>query len=230
MEQAVVVSLVLRDSLSLEGLRRILADHGFNVLQCARSLTDIPADELGPNQVVIVEASLIDAEGFQQVGLLIEQIPGLRVVLLDDNCHPNLLREALAHRVCGYILKSVPPMVFITMVSLVALGEKVIPSEMISLLPSMTFDQLRTSDDFARRYDLSERERQILEHLVTGMPNKLISREMEISEATVKATVKGIFRKMSVTNRTQAAILARQGDAMTALPHDHHDIANSSHN
>jgi DNA-binding NarL/FixJ family response regulator len=56
--------------------------------------------------------------------------------------------------------------------------------------------------------DLSDRENQILGCLVSGMPNKLIARKLNIAEATVKVHIKGLLRKLRVSNRTQAAILA----------------------
>ncbi len=59
-----------------------------------------------------------------------------------------------------------------------------------------------------KEISLSERESQILQYLVGGSSNKAIARELTISEATVKVHVKGLLRKVRVTNRTQAAIWA----------------------
>jgi two-component system, NarL family, nitrate/nitrite response regulator NarL len=57
---------------------------------------------------------------------------------------------------------------------------------------------------------LSRREHQIIDCLVGGMPNKSIARELNITEATVKVYVKGLLRKIKVSNRTQVAIWALQ--------------------
>jgi DNA-binding NarL/FixJ family response regulator len=59
-----------------------------------------------------------------------------------------------------------------------------------------------------RQADLSDRENEILGCLVSGMPNKQIARKLSIAEATVKVHIKGLLRKLRVSNRTQAAILA----------------------
>jgi two-component system nitrate/nitrite response regulator NarL len=59
-----------------------------------------------------------------------------------------------------------------------------------------------------RSLNLSEREKQILQCLVEGSANKLIARRLEIAEATVKVHIKGLLRKINVSNRTQAAIWA----------------------
>lgn len=59
-----------------------------------------------------------------------------------------------------------------------------------------------------RNLGLSERETQILQCLVEGYANKLIARRLDIAEATVKVHIKGLLRKINVSNRTQAAIWA----------------------
>jgi two-component system, NarL family, nitrate/nitrite response regulator NarL len=59
-----------------------------------------------------------------------------------------------------------------------------------------------------RQVDLSDRENEILGCLVSGHSNKIIARKLDIAEATVKVHVKGLLRKMQVSNRTQAAIRA----------------------
>lgn len=55
---------------------------------------------------------------------------------------------------------------------------------------------------------LSAREIDILRHLVAGLPNKAIAKQLNLGEETVKVHVKGILRKLNVRNRTQAAVLA----------------------
>ena len=57
---------------------------------------------------------------------------------------------------------------------------------------------------------LSEREREVLELLVEGLPNKLIARRLEISEKTVKSHLTRIFRELDLTDRTQAALRAER--------------------
>jgi DNA-binding NarL/FixJ family response regulator len=62
------------------------------------------------------------------------------------------------------------------------------------------------NDDVVGPLVLSDRERQVLHHLVNGHPNKIIARELGIAETTVKVHVKSVIRKMGVSNRTQAAM------------------------
>jgi DNA-binding NarL/FixJ family response regulator len=57
---------------------------------------------------------------------------------------------------------------------------------------------------------LSEREREVLAMVAQGLPNKLIARRLEISEKTVKAHLTSVFRRIGVTDRTQAALWAER--------------------
>jgi two-component system nitrate/nitrite response regulator NarL len=69
-----------------------------------------------------------------------------------------------------------------------------------------------------RQIDLSDRENEILGCLVSGHSNKIIARKLDIAEATVKVHVKGLLRKMQVSNRTQAAIRALQNPTGPVVP------------
>ena len=57
---------------------------------------------------------------------------------------------------------------------------------------------------------LSEREREVLRLVARGLPNKLIARELSISEKTVKTHLTSVFRTIGVTDRTQAALWAER--------------------
>lgn len=64
-----------------------------------------------------------------------------------------------------------------------------------------------------RRISFSPREKQVLQHFISGHSNKVVARDCNISEATVKVHAKGIYRKLGVINRTQAALWARENIA-----------------
>jgi two-component system nitrate/nitrite response regulator NarL len=68
--------------------------------------------------------------------------------------------------------------------------------------------QLRAQFEPRRPCGLTGREKQVIEGLVKGLTNKLIARQHDLTEATVKVHVKSILRKTGVLNRTQAALWA----------------------
>jgi DNA-binding NarL/FixJ family response regulator len=77
-------------------------------------------------------------------------------------------------------------------------------------MPTGIVAALRNADSNLGHSDLTLRQRRVLELLSTGLSNKRIARELDISEITVKAHVSAIFRKLGVTNRMQAGLEARR--------------------
>lgn len=211
MDSSVLTSLVVKSALTREGLRRILIDNGFGVAQAIASPGELDIEQLNGAHIVLYDGALLAPGGdIAPLAGLMAASPGSRIVLLVETFDFDLMNRAFAAGVHGYILQDVPYQSFLVMIQLVSLGEKVAPRELIDRLGERpTAPPEHQAADVATLYGLVEREREILECLVMGMPNKLISRRLGLSEATVKLHVKTIFRKMSVSNRTQAAMMAR---------------------
>ncbi|HJQ99723.1 MAG TPA: LuxR C-terminal-related transcriptional regulator [Candidatus Polarisedimenticolaceae bacterium] len=70
------------------------------------------------------------------------------------------------------------------------------------------------------RHALTAREAEILRHIAAGRSNREIGTALDITEGTVKGHLQRIYRKMHVTNRTQAAVLHRKLEARPHLPAD----------
>jgi two-component system nitrate/nitrite response regulator NarL len=86
-------------------------------------------------------------------------------------------------------------------------GEKMLPSSLADMLTS-DLDLIDNKSTKAQA-KLTDRERQILRCLSDGKTNKHIARELDITEGTVKVHLKGLMKKISAANRTQAALWAR---------------------
>lgn len=211
MDCSIPISLIVRSALTREGLRRILIDNGFGVAQSIGQPDALDTSQLEGAHIVLYDGSLLSKErNLEPIVEVMAAAPGCRLVLLVEAFDFDLMNRAFAAGVYGYILQDIPYQSFLMMVQLVSLGEKVAPSELIdSLVERPAPPPDNQAVDVATLYGLIERECDILECLVMGMPNKLISRRLGLSEATVKLHVKTIFRKMSVSNRTQAAMMAR---------------------
>jgi two-component system, NarL family, nitrate/nitrite response regulator NarL len=136
--------------------------------------------------------------------------PKSRKVVLSDQFDLEEVVDAFKYGVDGYIVKEISLEALMKSLRLVAMGEKVMPSQLAQHLSSM--EEKAQVPQFARNPDvtriLSEREITTLRYLLVGHANKVIARRLEISEATVKVYVKAILRKLRVSNRTQAAIWA----------------------
>ena len=93
---------------------------------------------------------------------------------------------------------------------LIALGEKVVPSNFVDTVSECGIERTMCSD-FDHEIEeakLSPRELDVLCCLMAGYANKVIARKLDVCEATVKVHVKAILRKLNVHNRTQAALWA----------------------
>ncbi|WNO54216.1 response regulator transcription factor [Stakelama saccharophila] len=135
--------------------------------------------------------------------------PGSRIVLLAENFDFDNMVAAFRAGAHGYIVKDIPCESLVGSLQLVALGERVLPGALVDRLPSSpAIGSALPAASGEIQELLSDREIEILRCLVIGYPNKLISRRLDISEATVKVHVKAILRKLKVQNRTQAAIYA----------------------
>ena len=104
----------------------------------------------------------------------------------------------------GYLLKSAPPQEVVRAIRAAHDGDAVIdPKAAGRLLEALARDAAR------RPQPLTPRERDVLTCVCRGMSNKAIARELGLAEKTVKTHVGHILAKLGVTDRTQAALLAR---------------------
>ena len=208
MPDTVKVALLGRNSIVREGLRRILDDENFHVIQSVEhpdSLLSIHADV--PEPLLIVMDGGADHDDLDNLRSLQRRFPEARFVLLSDSFDFDAMVRAFRLGVHGYIVKEISCKQLVGSLQLVAMGEKVMPSRLADALPAhATFFEAPETRKTLDSAALSDRELEILRCLIMGCPNKVISRRLEISEATVKVHVKAILRKLRVQNRTQAAI------------------------
>jgi DNA-binding NarL/FixJ family response regulator len=133
------------------------------------------------------------------------------VIMLTTFDHANYVRRALAEGAAGYLLKDATPddLEQAIKVAMSGGGNVLSPRVIQNLFESM--DDGTTDDTQPHRRPasaLTQRETDILGLLSEGRSNRDISRALYLSEKTVKAHLAAIFRKLGVSNRTQAAMAA----------------------
>lgn len=217
MQIKVQISLVGKNEIAREGLRQILSSEKFYIKESVAdpsgiiaSLT-IPAIGSDPH-VIIVDNSFEDS-GLEICRAIAAIKSNVRLVLLADRYVFEDVALAFQLGVDAVIIKEISCEPLIESISLVALGEKVFPSQLVKNLTNCA--PTHSNNDWtasAIASGLSAREIDILESIMKGMANKVIARQFDICEATVKVHVKAILRKLGVENRTQAATWAvKQG-------------------
>jgi len=144
--------------------------------------------------------------------------------VLSDRDEVDEVNRALAHGVRGYIPTSVEWEVAVAALRLISAGGTFVPADALRSTTAKLDDQpegeqQRRSDG----RDLTPRELSVIDLLREGRPNKLIARELEMQESTVKVHVRNILKKLNARNRTHAALVASRllgkGAEPVALPH-----------
>ncbi|MET0364213.1 MAG: response regulator transcription factor [Sphingobium sp.] len=211
MPNPIRIALLARNAIVREGLKRILSDEDFEITESVDHLSRLegmssPGDRGA--DLIVLDNGADDGE-LDNIRTLHERFPHARLVLLSDEFDMDTMATAFRMGAHGYIVKEISCAPLIGSLQLVAMGEKVMPTRLADEFPlKMSAYGHQDNDRGLADAHLSTREVEILQCLIMGHPNKIISRQLDISEATVKVHVKAILRKLHVQNRTQAAIWA----------------------
>ena len=147
--------------------------------------------------------------GMQAIREFGRRRPDLPVIVLSSSEDPQDIRRALALGALGYIPKSATPRTILSALQLVLSGSVYVPPVLLNAMAATTGPGAGPKGPGALTH-LTERQIDVLKQLCRGLSNKEISRELNLSEKTVKAHITAIFRTLNVVNRLQAAAIARQ--------------------
>lgn len=214
------IALLGCNSLVREGLRRILEEKGFDVVRSSdkpEGLLNLDLREGDSPFIVLVDQSYPEYDR-GEIRAIMDRIPSANLVYLVEKFDLNDMIIAFKSGAQGYIIKDIRCESLIGSLQLIALGEKVLPGELIEQLPEGPHSNGTVAGSQSNLHKiLSSREIEILQYLVVGFPNKVIASRLDLSEGGVKVHVKGILRKLNVNNRTQAAVLALNSGIELAL-------------
>jgi two-component system, NarL family, nitrate/nitrite response regulator NarL len=199
--------LISPNEISRDGLSYILQSKQFNIIGSFSSVSEVSV--LMPDVLAVVDFPSTEdqLEAIEQLKAL---CPTVRAVVLSERFEIKSMIDCFAAGAYGYIVKSMKSMPLITALRLAALGEKVLPSDLVEVLGRQTIEMPLSAEieNDIEDAKLSLREFDVLCCLMAGYSNKVIARQLEVCEATIKVHVKAILRKLKVRNRTQAAIWA----------------------
>ena len=159
------------------------------------------AKQLEPD-VVVMDLDMPRVDGIEATRKILAQQETNVLVLTAFSDRARIL-GALEAGACGYLLKDAASEDVAEGIRAAARGES-------PLDPRAARTVLTARSEPDPLAGLSVREREVLDALVEGLPNKLIARRLEISEKTVKSHLTRIFRELDVTDRTQAALWAER--------------------
>jgi len=188
------------------GLRSLLAGTDIEIVgeAASGSETVTEAEKVKPD-VILLDIRMPDGDGLSTLEKLRSKVPESHVVMLSTYDNPTYVARAVALGACDYVLKGSPREDIVATIQTAAAGQS--PSrtgELKRIAAAMKVRQVVDDDDVP----LTQRETQVLRHVALGLSNKEIARSLEISVETVKEHVQNILRKITVTDRTQAAVWA----------------------
>jgi DNA-binding NarL/FixJ family response regulator len=182
-----------------------------DVIEIGSAGDAIATMESGSIDLALVDVRMPDTDGLDLLHSLRTTWPDIPVIMLTTFDHANYVRRALAEGAAGYLLKDATPddLEQAIRVAISGGGNVLSPRVIQNLFESM--DEGGTDEGQPHRRPasmLTQRETDILGLLSEGRSNRDISRALYLSEKTVKAHLAAIFRKLGVSNRTQAAMAA----------------------
>jgi DNA-binding NarL/FixJ family response regulator len=166
------------------------------------ALARVPA--LRPD-VAVLDVRLPDGDGVSVCRALRSQTPETGCLMLTSFGDDEALLDAVMAGAAGYVLKQIRGTDLVGAVRAVAAGESMIPRETAARLLDRAGEQARAAGPLAR---LTGQERRILELIGSGLTNRQIGEELGLAEKTVKNYVSGLFAKLGMERRTQAAAYA----------------------
>jgi len=209
--------------LVIEGVKLKMAELAdsvtFTVAMTAQELADVLAREDANYDLALLDLSIPGATGLSHIEHARSEHPTLPIVVLSGNEDAELMRRLLDLGVLGFIPKAYSPEVMLSAVRLVLSGGIYIPPMMLNQISGASIPYASNGAappvvapeniDGLRRI-LTERQVDVLRLLSQGKPNKLIARDLGISEGTVKIHLAAIYRALNVRNRTEAVVASQR--------------------
>ena len=198
-------------SMVREGLKQLLELDGditingeaSDGIECLKLLeTNIP-------QVLLLDINMPKMNGLEVLEKIKEKNIDVRVIILTVHNEVEYLLKAVEIGIDGYMLKDSDSYELKKAIFSVVQGENYIQP---SLIPLLNAKMVERDGDKEKLSLLTKREIEVLKQMAFGKYNKEIGEKLNISERTVKNHISSIFKKINVSDRTQAAIFAIKND------------------
>ena len=209
-------TLILVDDHTLfrTGLRLIVQDHpGVGTIAEAGSIAKACALQLSKANLILLDIQLPAMSGLEGMHLLRRACPLARIVLVSASMAPDAVHEARTRGADGFLPKSASGDDILQAITLALAGKPCFPDyqhHYVQPLPS--HDTQRPAPT------LTTRQLEVLTLLCLGKPNKVIARDLSLSENTVRVHVAAIFAQLSVNSRSTALLTAQRLGLLNTAP------------
>jgi DNA-binding NarL/FixJ family response regulator len=154
-------------------------------------------------KLLLLDLHMPGALGFSALSWFVGQHPATPVIMISANVHPETVRRAIDHGAAGFLSKSTEVPDMAKCIEQVMAGERGLHPGLDAGGGGANLQSLDVADALA---SLTPQQFRVVSMLVEGLLNKQIAYELEVKEATIKAHMTEIFRKLGVHSRTQAVL------------------------
>jgi two-component system nitrate/nitrite response regulator NarL len=191
------------------GLSELLERRGIDVIAAVSGCEEglLRVQESAPD-VLLLDMRMPEMSGLEVLRRLRSNGQKMPVAMLTTSRDEKDVIASLQQGAQGYLLKDMEPDDLISALERIVRGETVVAQELTGVLARAVQGGAAEEEKETAYADLTPREREILCLLAEGQSNKVIARNLGISDGTVKLHVKAILRKLQVHSRVEAAVLA----------------------
>jgi len=161
-------------------------------------------------QLVMLDLHIPGAKGFSGLIYMVNNYPQIPVLMISANDSDEIIAKAIRHGAAGFISKSAEPSEIASAIDAIFQGDIYLPPQCNVDLDSL--DENDENDISNLMSQLTPQQFKVATMLAEGLLNKQIAYELNVTEATIKAHVTEIFRKLGVSSRTQAVLAISQMD------------------
>ena len=167
---------------------------------------------LGEYDLVLLDLGMPGMNGLEGLTILRHRFPEVPVAMISGIANSRQIIDAFSRGAVGFLPKDLSPGTIIKALELILSGEKYIPSKIVSeraVHEALSSKRKNNSWEPGNPLNrLTAREREVLSFLVKGYSNREIAQEIGTKEVTAAFHLGGVFKKLGVSNRTQAAAAA----------------------
>ena len=160
-------------------------------------------DEHREIKLLLLDLHMPGALGYSALSWFTGHYPDTPVIMISANSHPETVRRAMDHGAAGFLSKSVDMAEMANCIEQVMAGERGLHPGLNATATGATLQSLDVADALA---SLTPQQFRVVSMLAEGLLNKQIAYELNVKEATIKAHMTEIFRKLGVHSRTQAVL------------------------
>ena len=152
--------------------------------------------------LLLIDLNMPGMQGVEGIRRLRKSFPNQTIVVASGEQEPAIIRSVLSTGVAGFLPKAETPELLMQAIRLILAGGTFVPSSALT-------DNLANTPQRANANGLTARQLDVLQLLMRGEPNKVIARQLGLTEGTVKIHIAAILRALQTRNRTEAVVVAK---------------------